>query len=121
LPGHPCGGKEEVNLDLYESPWRLSRAIDHFYRFYNYERYHEALGNVTPADVYFGRTEPILTRRKALKTRTMEERRQRYRASKQEGKAGKSLTSARADVKLKEGQQPEGTVYFPSPPNVSFR
>jgi putative transposase len=70
--------KEVVNLQVYESPWELERAIDKFYRFYNYERYHEALGNVTPADVYFGRAQEVLSRRKELKERTMTERRARY-------------------------------------------
>lgn len=70
--------KEVVNLHVYDSPEDLSRAIDEFYHFYNYERYHEALGNVTPADVYFGHTEAVLTRRNEVKQRTMSQRRERY-------------------------------------------
>ena len=30
--------KEEANLHVRESPWQLERAIDRFYRFYDYER-----------------------------------------------------------------------------------
>jgi len=44
-------------------------------RSYNYCRYHEALGNLTPADVYYGRREAILGRRKEVRRRTIEERR----------------------------------------------
>lgn len=119
--------KEEVNLHVYDSPWELARAIESFYRFYNWQRYHEALGNVTPADVYYGRAEAVQARRKTLKARTMDERRRRYRQKHQQQREPQavevesSLTSAPADVKLKDGQKPGGTVYFHSPRNVSFR
>jgi hypothetical protein len=72
--------KEHVNVHVYPNPWDLSRAIDRFYRYYNYERPHESLHNVTPADMYFGRADAILERRRQIKARTMQDRRRRYEA-----------------------------------------
>jgi len=43
--------------------------------YYNYERYHEGLGNVTPWDVYTGKRQAILKHREEVKTRTLETRR----------------------------------------------
>ena len=45
-----------------------------FIEFYNYHRYHEGIGNVTPADVYYGRREEILKRRKDEKQATLDRR-----------------------------------------------
>jgi hypothetical protein len=43
--------------------------------FYNHRRYHEGLDNVTPADVYSGRREVILARRKERQAATLARRR----------------------------------------------
>jgi transposase InsO family protein len=70
--------KSVIRLDNYYSPGELEREIASFVDYYNNERYHESLDNVTPADVYLGRAHEILARRERTKKRTMRERRRRY-------------------------------------------
>jgi transposase InsO family protein len=66
--------KNVVKLDVYYSPWELERAIGHFVEHYNHRRLHEALQNVTPADVYEGRQATILARRARIKRETLARR-----------------------------------------------
>jgi len=67
--------KAKVNLFVYYSLEDLSEAIASFVDYYNHRRYHEALGNVTPADVYYGRRETILARREEVKLKSLAQRR----------------------------------------------
>ena len=46
-----------------------------FVDYYNYHRYHEAIGNLTPADVNFGPGNTILFERERVKRQTVEFRR----------------------------------------------
>jgi putative transposase len=71
--------KNLLLLDNYYSPDELKTQIAAFVEYYNNRRYHESLDNVTPADVYFGRHQLILKRRKQTKERTIKERRIHYR------------------------------------------
>ena len=68
--------KDRLNLVLYRNPKELEETLEQFVRWYNHQRYHEALGNLRPADVYQGRAEQILQRRERLKHKTMQRRRQ---------------------------------------------
>jgi len=68
--------KERVLLVVHTTPWELAEDIAAFVAYYNSERYHEALGNVTPDDVYFRRKEAILEARNKLKVETLARRRE---------------------------------------------
>ncbi|HJW88922.1 MAG TPA: integrase core domain-containing protein, partial [Dehalococcoidia bacterium] len=75
--------KREVNQLPYELPSQLERAIADFVDYYNYRRYHKALGNVTPADVLYGRREQVLQRRKEVRIQTVNHRRDYNQALKE--------------------------------------
>jgi len=63
--------KARVNLFIYDSSEALAKAMSEFVAYYNYQRYHEALDTVTPADAYYGRKDAILARRREVKRETL--------------------------------------------------
>lgn len=63
--------KNRVLLENYYLPGDLEQQIDAFVDYYNNQRYHESLNNLTPADVYFGRDKDILRERKNIKKQTI--------------------------------------------------
>jgi putative transposase len=67
--------KNRVLLENYFLPGDLEGQIGRFIEHYNHHRYHESLGNLTPADVYFGRGQTIINRRRRIKDATMKKRR----------------------------------------------
>ena len=91
-PGHPqTQGKIEryhrslksvVNLHHYYSPDQLTEAIREYVDYYNKERYHESLNNLTPQDVYLGRGELILKERQRIKEQSLKNRKTAYHTSK---------------------------------------
>ena len=67
--------KNVVKLQNYYFPGELEAEIGKFVDYYNNERYHESLDNVTPADMYNGRRILILNEREIIKQETMRIRR----------------------------------------------
>lgn len=66
--------KNIVKLEHYFLPEHLIAAIEDFVRFYNKQRYHESLNNLTPEDVYLGRGDQILQQRKIIKEQSLKNR-----------------------------------------------
>ncbi len=67
--------KIRIVLENYYLPGDIEAQIDAFVGNYNHLRYHESLGNLTPADVYFGRGQTILIERERIKRQTIANRR----------------------------------------------
>lgn len=70
--------KNCILLEHYYLPGDLEAQIDAFVGYYNHHRYHESIGNLTPADVYFGRGQTILLKRERIKRKTLERRRSQH-------------------------------------------
>jgi putative transposase len=73
--------KSRILLENYYLPGDLERAVTTFVEHYNHSRYHESLDNLTPADVYFGRGQRILTVRREIKRKTIADRRRLHFAN----------------------------------------
>ena len=67
--------KNRILLENYYLPGDLEAQIDAFVDYYNNRRYHEAISNLTPADVYFGHGNTILLERERIKRQTIQTRR----------------------------------------------
>jgi putative transposase len=67
--------KNRILLENYYLPGDLERQIAAFINHYNNRRYHESLGNVTPADAYHGKAQEILQQREEIKRQTIQARR----------------------------------------------
>ena len=72
---HPQGRGSLCRTHYYYLPGQLEARLAEFIDFYNDWRYHESLGNLTPADIYFRRGSTILARRQNIKHQTIELRR----------------------------------------------
>jgi transposase InsO family protein len=73
--------KNRVLLENYFLPGDLERQVAAFVDHYNNRRYHESLGNLTPADVYHGRGAQILRMREEIKQQTISRRRLQHQSA----------------------------------------
>lgn len=70
--------KDRILLENYYLPGELENQIQQFIHYYNHERYHESLNNLTPADVFYGRGNEILKQRQQIKVNTLLIRKQMH-------------------------------------------
>jgi len=70
--------KNQILLENYYLPGELEDRIRSFVDYYNHERYHESLDNLTPADVFYGRGQSILDKREQIKLNTLAMRKQMH-------------------------------------------
>ena len=63
--------KNVILLDNYYIPGDLEKEINLFINYYNNERYHEAINNMKPVDVFNGKSKEIETKRMRIKRETL--------------------------------------------------
>lgn len=71
--------KNQILLENYYLPSELKLRINEFIQYYNTRRYHESLDNLTPEDVFLGRGNAILEKRKKIKQKTMAKRKRLHK------------------------------------------
>ena len=62
--------KNVITLENYYLPGDLKKAVSDFVDYYNNERYHESLNNLTPTHVFHGRSKEITSMRQIIKKQT---------------------------------------------------
>jgi putative transposase len=70
--------KNQILLENYYFPGALNAALQQFVDYYNHERYHESLKNLTPANAFYGRGQEILDHREKIKLATLAMRRKMH-------------------------------------------
>jgi hypothetical protein len=63
--------KNQILLNNYYLPCELQEHLQRFITYYNHERYHESLDNLTQTDVYYGRRHEMLNHRAVIKLNTL--------------------------------------------------
>ena len=67
--------KNRALIENYYLPGDLEASIGAFVERYNHHRYHESLGTLTLAEVYFGQDRAIIERSRKIKKQTLEKQR----------------------------------------------
>ena len=70
--------KNQILLNHYYLSGELQVHLHNFISYYNHERYHESLNNLTPTDVWYGRCKEIQDQRMKIKRRTLALRRKMH-------------------------------------------
>ena len=66
--------RRNVNWQSYDKEIGEPKSKVTEQNYCNYQRYHETLGNITPADGYYGRREAILAQSAEVEQQTLEAR-----------------------------------------------